>query len=159
GRPPFVSPPPFRRRAAPRCCGGPSAPSRSVSRRGTCRRSKIPRRSMPFARRSKLDFGMRKKVALALFALTSCSRQKVAPAVEASAPSASAPVVAAPRPAPELSLLYTSDLRGRTLPDAAGAQMGGLARWATLVDQARLEARAVVVVDAGDFLPVSPDDG
>jgi 2',3'-cyclic-nucleotide 2'-phosphodiesterase (5'-nucleotidase family) len=121
---------------------------------------------MRFARRSKLALEMRRmgpgRVALATLALISCSRPLVtstSTTTDAAAPSASAAIVAAPQQAPALSLFYTSDLRGRALPDASGEHLGGLARLATLVDRARLEARGVVVVDAGDFLPLQGEEG
>jgi 2',3'-cyclic-nucleotide 2'-phosphodiesterase (5'-nucleotidase family) len=102
-----------------------------------------------------------RKVALAALGLLGCSRPLVtSTTAEASAPSASAAaIVAAPPQPPDLALFYTSDLRGRFEPDAAGEHLGGLARYATTIDRARLEAHGVVVVDAGDFLPVQGDDG
>jgi hypothetical protein len=64
----------------------------------------------------------------------------------------------APRPA--LIVLYTSDLRGHYAAWGTGAAArGGLARRATLVDQARLQADAIVQVDAGNLLPVAADGG
>jgi hypothetical protein len=102
---------------------------------------------------------MRIEVALASLALLGCSRQRAAPTIEAAAPSASAASISTPRQPPDLSLFFASDWRGRAEPDASGARVGGLARWATLIDRARVEARAVAVVDAGDFLPTAGDDG
>jgi Cytochrome c554 and c-prime len=68
---------------------------------------------------------------------------------------------AAPPPArPTLAVIYTADVRGRYDPVGTGpAARGGLARRATLVDRARLDADAVVQVDAGDLLPSAGDGG
>src|SRR5258706_13307304 len=93
------------------------------------------------------------RVALASLALLACSRPLVSPTTEAAAPSASAAAAPAPLPSPNLSLFYASDGRGRIEPDVAGEHLGGLARWATLIDRARLEAKGVAAGDAGDFLP------
>jgi hypothetical protein len=49
---------------------------------------------------------------------------------------------------PELTIIYSADLRGALAAPPRDA--GGLARRATLVDRARLTARALVQVDAGD---------
>jgi Cytochrome c554 and c-prime len=97
-------------------------------------------------------------------------------------PLAPPPVVRSPappappaRPRPALALMYSSNLRGRVtatpsptarkLPPGVGLSpvayhetVGGLARRATIVDQARLDAAAVVQVDAGDFLPLPTDE-
>ena len=56
---------------------------------------------------------------------------------------------------PDVSIIYAADLRGAVAapPHAAG----GLARRATSVDRARLWARAVVQVDAGDVAPSAQD--
>src|SRR5262249_14214567 len=101
--------------------------------------------------------------AIALLALGSwsCSRSRVSPALDAwTGPDAVASAAAAPGAPPALSVFYTADLRGRTAPlDDARGNLGGLARRATAVDQARAWGQGVVVVDAGDFLPVSSDDG
>lgn len=59
------------------------------------------------------------------------------------------PVPSAP---PALTLLYSSDQRGRVVADAPGSP-GGLARRATVIDRIRLEGPAVFQVDAGDLLP------
>src|ERR1700690_430684 len=90
--------------------------------------------------------------------LSDCGRraQSVRPApVDAGAGGtiASAP----PRARPELTILYTSDLRGHVSPSTAGSG-GGLARRATLVDRVKLEGGAVVQVDAGDLLAGADDD-
>jgi hypothetical protein len=76
------------------------------------------------------------------------------------------------RPRPEVAVIYSSDVRGRVSPTeiprplppgvtlaplAARESTGGLARRATHVDRARLEAGGVVQVDAGDFLPLPAD--
>src|SRR5450432_2686951 len=59
---------------------------------------------------------------------------------------------------PHLSVLYSADVRGRYAATGTGAAArGGLARRATLVDQARLQADTVVQVDAGNLLPVASD--
>jgi hypothetical protein len=93
-----------------------------------------------------------------------------------------APVPVAPPPAPpppppaparpSVALMYSSDLRGRVSPKEIPRQLppgvtltplalrestGGLARRATVVDHARVEAAFVVQVDAGDFLPLATD--
>jgi hypothetical protein len=88
--------------------------------------------------------------------LGSCGRRNhTAPAATVSEGGAS---VAPPLPParPELTLLYSSDLRGRLSPDTADAS-GGLARRATLVDRVKLEGGVVVQVDAGDLLAGSAD--
>jgi hypothetical protein len=95
------------------------------------------------------------------------------PPVVAPAPPPPPPAPVAPTgPRPGLAVMYGSDLRGRVsvkeiprplppgvtlTPLAARESTGGLARRATLVDRARLEANAVVQVDAGDFLPLASD--
>jgi len=102
--------------------------------------------------------------ALALIALgsLSCSRSRPSPAVDAwTAPDAVASAaIVLPGAPPALSIFYSADLRGRTAPlDDARGNLGGLARRATAIDQARASGQAVIVVDAGDFLPISSDDG
>lgn len=57
---------------------------------------------------------------------------------------------------PDLTILYSADLRGTVASPADHA--GGLARRATLIDRARLSARAVFQVDAGDFAPGLDDE-
>jgi Cytochrome c554 and c-prime len=78
----------------------------------------------------------------------------------------------APPPRPSLALVYTAGQRGRLtaveVPTPPGTPprnpglppitTGGLARRATVVDRARVEAKAVVQVDAGDFLPLPSDE-
>jgi hypothetical protein len=113
---------------------------------------------------------------LAVVLTISCARSAPAP-TPAPPPQPRAPAVdAAPRPAPrpraDLAIVYTSDLRGRLsahdiprpLPPGVGLtplahreSTAGLARRATIVDRARLEAAALVQVDAGDFLPLPTD--
>jgi len=61
-----------------------------------------------------------------------------------------------PRPKPELTILYSSDLRGHLSPDPGGA--GGLGRRATVVDRIKLEGGSVIQVDAGDLLAGGADD-
>ncbi|HEX4406820.1 MAG TPA: multiheme c-type cytochrome [Polyangia bacterium] len=83
-----------------------------------------------------------------------------------------APKPVSPPPRADLALVYTSDLRGRIsaheilppLPPGVGLtplahreSTAGLARRATIVDRARLDAAALVQVDAGDFLPLPTD--
>jgi hypothetical protein len=61
-------------------------------------------------------------------------------------------------PGADLAFFYTAGVQGAAAPPAAPPNApGGLARRATLVDQARLDAKAVVEVDAGDFLPAADD--
>jgi hypothetical protein len=57
---------------------------------------------------------------------------------------------------PDVAIVYSGDLRGAVAspPHAAG----GLARRATSVDGARLSARAIVQVDAGDVAPSADDE-
>ena len=96
-----------------------------------------------------------------------CARGKHAAPTEPTAPTApnaagaagsSAPAAPAPPPArPDLTLLYTSDLRGRVSADVPGTN-GGLSRRATLVDRIKLEGRPVIQVDAGDLLAGAGDD-
>ncbi len=62
----------------------------------------------------------------------------------------------APEGPPDVSIVYAADLRGAVAAPANAA--GGLARRATLVDRARLWARAVVQVDAGDVAPSAEDE-
>lgn len=68
-------------------------------------------------------------------------------------PATAPPVPASP---PVLTLLYSSDQRGRLVPEAPGSA-GGLARRATLVDRIRLEGPPVLQLDAGDLLPGAAD--
>ena len=64
----------------------------------------------------------------------------------------------APAPAgpPDVTVLYTADLRGAVASPPKGP--GGLARRATLVDRARLSAGPIVQVDAGDLAPSAADE-
>ena len=57
---------------------------------------------------------------------------------------------------PDVALVYSAALRGAVASPPRAA--GGLARRATWVDRARLAARAVVQVDAGDLAPLAEDD-
>jgi 2',3'-cyclic-nucleotide 2'-phosphodiesterase (5'-nucleotidase family) len=72
---------------------------------------------------------------------------------------APAAVAAAPAPAPprgrQITIVYSSNLSGEYEPCGCPVHpLGGIARRATLVDRARAEADAVLVLDAGDlFLP------
>jgi hypothetical protein len=69
-----------------------------------------------------------------------------------------APKPLPPKPKPNLALIYTADLQGCVSPRGTGPDTeGGLARRATVVDRARLEAGTVMQVDAGDFLPIATD--
>lgn len=68
---------------------------------------------------------------------------------------ASSRPVGPPAP-PDLALVYSAGVRGALAPPAVGP--GGLARRATLVDRARLAARAVVQVDAGDLIGGADDE-
>ncbi|HTA18674.1 MAG TPA: hypothetical protein VK989_05245, partial [Polyangia bacterium] len=115
---------------------------------------------------------------LAVVLAIGCARSAPAPTPAPPAKPPAPMVVAAPKPpsppAPraDLALVYTSDLRGRIsaheilppLPPGVGLtplahrqSTAGLARRATIVDRARLDAAAVVQVDAGDFLPLPSD--
>jgi 5'-nucleotidase len=82
--------------------------------------------------------------------------QAAAPmAVDALSPGAVVPAQAA---AIDLAVITSSDWHGQVAPPASPPQApGGLARRATQVDRARLEAKAVLQVDAGDFLPAVDD--
>ncbi|HVR60981.1 MAG TPA: multiheme c-type cytochrome [Polyangia bacterium] len=98
--------------------------------------------------------------ALLAAAAASCTRQRpggsAAHADGAAAASSRAP--APPAEPIELALLYSANVRGQVAPPAAPpSALGGLARRATLVDRARLQAKAIVQVDAGDFLPALDD--
>jgi cytochrome c554/c'-like protein len=115
---------------------------------------------------------------LAVVLAVGCARSAPAP-TPAAPPKPPAPAVDAapkaapsPRPRADLALVYTSDLRGRIsahdiprpLPPGVGLtplahreSTAGLARRATIVDRARLDAAALVQVDAGDFLPLPTD--
>jgi hypothetical protein len=90
-------------------------------------------------------------------------------------PAAPAPKPAPPPPRPRaaLAVVYTSNLRGRMSPHdiprplppgvtltplARRESTAGLARRATIVDRERLDADALVQVDAGDFLPLPTDE-
>jgi len=68
---------------------------------------------------------------------------------------AAQPAVEGPR---DLSIFYGSDLRGHALAPSDAKGLGGLARRATLIDEARSLAASIVVVDAGDFLPADGDE-
>ncbi len=110
---------------------------------------------------------------LALVLAIGCARSAPAPTPKPPAPIvAAAPKQASPPPRADLALVYTSDLRGRIsaheilppLPPGVGLtplahkeSTAGLARRATIVDRARLDAAALVQVDAGDFLPLPTD--
>jgi 2',3'-cyclic-nucleotide 2'-phosphodiesterase (5'-nucleotidase family) len=81
------------------------------------------------------------------------------PRSTASAPATDAHLAAAdaapPPPPPrgqDLALLYSSNLQGHATPCDCVRPLGGLARRATLVAQARRQADGVLVVDAGDLL-------
>lgn len=89
-------------------------------------------------------------------------RTAPSPARSATPEGADRTAVPAPRapaaPSAELALIYTASVQGQVSPPASPRNApGGLARRATLVDKARLEAKAVVQVDAGDFLPAVDD--
>ncbi|HXI56644.1 MAG TPA: hypothetical protein VNO55_11335, partial [Polyangia bacterium] len=56
----------------------------------------------------------------------------------------------------DLAVIASSDWHGQVAPPASPPNApGGLARRATQVDRARLEAKAVLQVDAGDFFPAA----
>jgi hypothetical protein len=117
-------------------------------------------------------------VAAAFLTSPACSRHEPpgqappSPRAITQAPIPIAPPAAAPpppeRPRPAVAVMFSSGTRGhvtakdlpRQLPPGVGLtplapreSTGGLARRATIVDQARVQAAAVVQVDAGDFLP------
>ena len=102
-----------------------------------------------------------------------------APAAAPAPPAVAAPDGAAPaaktppRARPTFALIYSSDLRGRMtahdaplhlppgvtmVPLARRESSGGLARRATIVDRARIDAGGVIQVDAGDFSPLPTDE-
>jgi hypothetical protein len=93
-------------------------------------------------------------LAVAVLALFCCSRQRSSPDLDAAIPEVVTTKTPPPPTPPDLSLFYASDVRGQV---AAAQGSGGLSRRATLIDRARIEARAVVVVDAGDALPLRTD--
>jgi 2',3'-cyclic-nucleotide 2'-phosphodiesterase (5'-nucleotidase family) len=66
-----------------------------------------------------------------------------------------AAVDAAPPPPPargqELALLYSSNMQGHATPCDCVRPLGGLARRATVIAQARGQADALLIVDAGDL--------
>jgi 2',3'-cyclic-nucleotide 2'-phosphodiesterase (5'-nucleotidase family) len=109
---------------------------------------------MPYAARNRIPTYVGRALGLAL-ALVACSRSKTLPQAETT-PSAVAPAPA-PRTRPDIALFYASDLRGHLESDGVGPKTGGLARAATLVDRGRIDARGVVLVDAGDFVPARED--
>ncbi len=112
---------------------------------------------MPSAPRSRARAAVGRAFILACVSLA-CSRSKTLPSAD-SAPSAIASAPApAPRTRPDVALFFLSSLRGHVESDGTGPKSGGLARAATLIDRGRIDARGVVIVDAGDFLP-SRDDG
>jgi hypothetical protein len=114
-----------------------------VSRPGSCRRRVSPhvrlcpgRVGGPGPRRQTVSM---RRARIALFALTAgCTR------------------AATPVGPPDVTILYSTDLRGVVASPVDHA--GGLARHATLVDRARLSARTVVQVDGGDFAPGVDDE-
>jgi len=61
------------------------------------------------------------------------------------------------KPAAEVSLFYSSDVRGIEAPAEGAKGANVLSRRAMLVDRARIEAGAVIQVDAGDLVPSSGD--
>jgi 2',3'-cyclic-nucleotide 2'-phosphodiesterase (5'-nucleotidase family) len=67
---------------------------------------------------------------------------------------------AKPGPPPRgkaIALLYSSNLLGAYAPCACALPLGGIARRATLIARARVDADAVLIVDAGDlFAPADP---
>jgi 2',3'-cyclic-nucleotide 2'-phosphodiesterase (5'-nucleotidase family) len=90
-----------------------------------------------------------------IVALLGCRKDQAVPS--AAGPAVASPSVpdAAPPAAPrgrQITLLYSSNLQGKYAPCACAVQpLGGLARRATLTAQARAEADATLVVDAGDL--------
>jgi len=82
---------------------------------------------------------MRHLLCLASLSLVACSRPR--------------PVAPGP---PDLLVFYASGVRGAVATPKAGA--GGMARRATLVDRARVNARALLQVDAGDLTPRVQDE-
>jgi hypothetical protein len=109
---------------------------------------------------------------LALAVVLGCARSAPAPPPPRAPAVDATPKPASPPPRADLALVYTSDLRGRIsaheilrpLPPGVGLaplahkeSTAGLARRATIVDRARLDAAALVQVDAGDFLPLPTD--
>ncbi len=90
-------------------------------------------------------------------ALASCHRAPPPPSRSAPPPSDAAPSGPAPAPAPppprgtDLALLYGSNIQGHATPCDCVRPLGGLARRATVIAQARAQADATLVVDAGDL--------
>src|SRR4051812_23644165 len=82
---------------------------------------------------------MRLLLSVALLILAGCSRHQPAP----------------PGP-PDLLIFYASGVRGALASPATGP--GGMARRATLVDRARVNAPALLQVDAGDLTPKAEDE-
>jgi Cytochrome c554 and c-prime len=114
--------------------------------------------------RARLVLHCGKVVASALLWMTLCAgggcrrREIAADSGASGAAITSVAPPALPFEPPELSLIYSADLRGR-LRSVGGPQgLGGLARRATIVDRARMSSGALVQVDAGDFLPSAADD-
>ena len=96
---------------------------------------------------------------LALCLSGGCPRREVA--AHSDAPAAASTPVATPALSvelPELSLVYSSDVRGRIRPAGGPNALGGLARRATIVDRARTSSHTVLQVDAGDFLPSASEE-
>jgi hypothetical protein len=96
-------------------------------------------------------------VTAALLSLGGCPRGKTEGPAGSGTPAAGS---ASPAPSvPGLTLYYSADLHGHFFPAFEGqASRGGLARWATLVDEARLGASDLVMVDAGDAVAAVTDD-
>jgi 2',3'-cyclic-nucleotide 2'-phosphodiesterase (5'-nucleotidase family) len=112
---------------------------------------------MPSAPRSRACSAVGRALIVACVSLA-CSRSKTLPSADSAPSSIASASAPAPRIRPDVALFFLSSLRGHVESDGTGPKSGGLARAATLIDRGRIDARGVVIVDAGDFLP-SRDDG
>ena len=61
------------------------------------------------------------------------------------------PLLAAPPAAVPITVLHTNDLHSHFRPDQSALDLGGIARIKTLVDRARAEDPAALLLDGGDF--------
>src|SRR5262245_25114753 len=132
---------------ASRSCQGPAMDSLRLFRQ--CRRVQHARRITPAM-----------LLCFVVVAALGCRRRATDERAPGSAPPAAAPAVkpAAAVPPPrgkQITLLYSSNLDGDYEQCGCPVHpLGGVARRATIIDRARSEADAALVLDAGDlFLP------
>jgi 2',3'-cyclic-nucleotide 2'-phosphodiesterase (5'-nucleotidase family) len=86
--------------------------------------------------------------------------RKGEPARPAAPPMVSAAKRAPPPRGKAIALLYSSNLLGAYAPCACTLPLGGIARRATLIARARVDADAVLIVGAGDLIaPADPARG